>query len=96
MERLGKIQKAPTQKSAMARFARKKLVILRRRGLLAMANNTIEFPGNIEHTIVISRVCYYIEYSEVGKNEMRHTAQVRAPSDCKQISFCLKSDDKSK
>ena len=44
MDKFGKTQNTPTHRSAMARLARKKLVILLNRGLLAMANRTIVLP----------------------------------------------------
>lgn len=53
VERFGKTQNAPTQKSAMARLPSRKFVMLRSLGLLAMANNTIEFPVIIENGLLL-------------------------------------------
>ena len=50
MERLGNTQNIPTQKSATARLARKKLVMLLSRGLLVIANSTIKFPESVKKT----------------------------------------------
>ena len=46
VDRFGNTQNTPTHKSATARLARKKFVILLKRGLRATANNTSVFPEN--------------------------------------------------
>ena len=48
VDKFGRTQNTPTHRSAMARLARKKFVILLKRGLLAMAHRTIVLPEIIK------------------------------------------------
>ena len=51
VERVGNTQNTPIQKSATAKFARKKLVKLRSLALFMMANNTITLPVKQTHCV---------------------------------------------
>ena len=55
VDKLGRTQKTPTDKSAMAKLPRKKFVIDRRRGLRQIANSTIRFPET-GHTYIYIHV----------------------------------------
>ena len=70
VDKLGRTQKTPTDKSAMAKLPRKKFVIDRRRGLRQIANSTIRFPET-GHTYIYTCRCICIT------SNIRHTYTCR-------------------